>query len=52
VAYPPTINPWGAVEVAARYSSIDLNDDGFDGSGKQENAPLASIITSAATSGS
>lgn len=36
----PKNNPWGAVEVAARYSSIDLNDDGFDGSGKQENITL------------
>jgi phosphate-selective porin OprO and OprP len=36
----PENNPWGAVEVAARFSSIDLNDDGFDGSGKQENITL------------
>jgi phosphate-selective porin OprO and OprP len=36
----PKNNPWGAVEVAARYSSIDLNDEGFDGSGQQDNITL------------
>jgi phosphate-selective porin OprO/OprP len=33
-------NNWGAFEAAARWSCVDLNDDGFDGSGKQENITL------------
>jgi phosphate-selective porin OprO and OprP len=33
-------NNWGAFEAAARWSCVDLNDDGFDGSGKQENLTL------------
>jgi phosphate-selective porin OprO and OprP len=32
-------NPWGALEAAARWSSIDLTDSGFEG-GKQENLTL------------
>ncbi len=35
----PENHPWGAFEAAARWSSIDLTDSGFEG-GKQENITL------------